>query len=108
MTPGRRPGMVRCSAMTPDRPTLDTIQRLFDSGRKLVYEFTGAGSLALAWLHSVGGSSRLLLEACDRYSADSLAQLLRTPPAKPVSAETASRMAHKAYRRVVRLSDGTS
>jgi hypothetical protein len=94
--------------MNPDPPTLQTIQRLFDSGRKLVYEFTGAGSLALAWLHSVGGSSRLLLEACDRYSAGSLAQLLRTPPAKPVSAETASHMAHKAYRRAVRLSEGAS
>ena len=59
-----------------DDATGQTIERLFDSGRHLVYEFTGAGSLALAWLHSVAGSSRLLLEACDRYSAHSLGDLL--------------------------------
>jgi hypothetical protein len=94
--------------MTPDDQTLETIRRLFDTGHKLVYEFTGAGSLALAWLHSVGGSSRLLLEASDRYSADSVAQLLGRTPAKAVSAETAALMAHRAYRRAVRLSDGTS
>ena len=94
--------------MTPHPQTLDTITRLFGSGHKLVYEFTGAGSLALAWLHSVGGSSRLLLEASDRYSADSLGELLGHVPAKSVSAETAALMAHRAYRRAVRLSDGTA
>lgn len=91
-----------------DDATHQTIERLFDSGRKLVYEFTGAGSLALTWLHSVGGSSRLLLEAHDRYSADSLTELLGKPPEKFVSAETAALMAHRAYRRAVRLSDGVS
>jgi nicotinamide mononucleotide (NMN) deamidase PncC len=88
-----------------DAPTRATLERLFDSRRKLVYEFTGAGGLALAWLHSVGGSSRLLLEACDRYSHRSLAELLGRAPAKPVSAETAAAMAHRAYRRAVRLSE---
>jgi hypothetical protein len=77
--------------MQPDAITLDLLPRLFDSGRKLVYEFTGAGSLALSWLHSVGGSSRLLLEACDRYSPGSLAELLGHAPAKAVSADVASR-----------------
>lgn len=92
--------------MTPDEPTRRTIERLFDSGRRVVYEFTGAGSLALAWLHSVGGSSRLLLEASDRYSPGSLADLAGDMPGKPVSAETAARMADRAYRRAVRLADG--
>ena len=88
--------MTRISVGSPDRVTVfwlrgmllvgliatrQTIGRLFDSGRKLVYEFTGAGSLAMAWLHSVGGSSRLLLEACDRYSPRSLAELLGKAPA---------------------------
>src|SRR5215204_5522970 len=91
-----------------DDATRDTLLRLFDSGRRLVYEFTGAGSLALAWLHSVGGSSRLLLEASDRYSTGSLGELLGHVPAKSVSLETAALMAHRAYRRAVRLSDGTS
>jgi hypothetical protein len=88
-----------------DDATRQTIGRLFDSGRKLVYEFTGAGSLALAWLHSVGGSSRMLLEACDRDTPLSLAELLGKPPAKAVSAETAAGMAHRAYRRAIRLAD---
>jgi hypothetical protein len=91
-----------------DNATRETIQGLFDSGHKLVYEFTGAGSLALAWLHSIGGSSRLLLEASDRYSPQSLAELTGRAAAKPVSAETSGVMAMRAYRRAVRLSDGTS
>jgi nicotinamide mononucleotide (NMN) deamidase PncC len=92
--------------MFPDDSTRDTIARLFDSGRRLVYEFTGAGSLALAWLHSVAGSSRLLQEATDRYSPDALANFLGFTPQKAVSAEAAAAMSHRAYRRAVRLSDG--
>src|SRR4051812_48741605 len=92
--------------MFPDDQTRDTIARLFASGRRLVYEFTGAGGLALAWLHSVAGSSRMVMEACDRYSPDSLANFLGFTPPKSVSAETAAAMSHRAYRRAVRLSDG--
>jgi hypothetical protein len=91
-----------------DDATQQTLRQLFDSGRELVYEFTGAGSLALAWLHSVGGSSRLLLEASDRYSTDSLGELIGFDPAKHVSAETAAAMSLRAYRRAVRLSAGSS
>ena len=69
----------------------------------LVLEFTGAGSLALYWLHSVGGSSRTILEATDRYAAGSLQDLLGYAPEKAVSEETASRMAAEAYRRARRL-----
>ena len=94
--------------MAPEDATVDVIRRLFGSGRRIVYEFTGAGSLALAWLHSVGGSSRMLLEAADRYSAESLAELTGATPDKAVSADTAARMAEAAYRRAVRLSDGAS
>lgn len=94
--------------MPPDDPTRETIRRLYESGRHLVYEFTGAGSLALAWLHSVGGSSRMLLEASDRYSAGSLADLIGPAVEKPVSAGTAAMMARRAYRRAVRLCDAAS
>jgi hypothetical protein len=94
--------------MLPDDLTREALRRLYDSGHKLVYEFAGAGSPALAWLHSVGGSSRLLLEAADRYSPGSLAELIGAAPDKAVSAETAARMAEAAYRRAVRLSDGAS
>ena len=95
--------------MTPDDETLATIGRLYAAGHKLVYEFTGAGSLALAWLHAVGGSSRMLLEAADRYSPGSLAESIGgATPEKAVSAETGARMADAAYARAVRLSDGAS
>ena len=94
--------------MRPDAETVETIERLYASGHKLVYEFTGAGSLALAWLHSIGGSSRMILEAADRYSPGSLAELLGVTPVQAVSADTAARMAEAAYRRAVRLSDGAS
>jgi hypothetical protein len=39
--------------------------------QKIVFEFAGAGSQALTWLHAVGGSSRTILEATDRYLAAS-------------------------------------
>src|SRR5687768_7754879 len=94
--------------MTPDPQTRGTSTRLFGSRHNLVYEFTGAGSLALAWLHFVRGSSRMLLEAADRYSENSLGDLIRYVPAKSASAEPAALMAHRAYRRAVRLSDGTA
>ena len=64
---------------------LNLIQQIHSAGVKLVYEFTGAGSLALTWLHSVGGSSRTVLEATDRYAFASLTDLLGHPPTKPVS-----------------------
>jgi Cytidylyltransferase-like len=74
----------------------------------LVLEFTGAGSLALFWLHSVPGSSRTILEATDRYAATALTDLLGHAPATSVAQETAAAMAIQAYRRAMRLSDGAT
>src|SRR5262245_51458619 len=82
------------------------IARIHDSSHKLVLEFTGAGSHALFWLHSVAGSSRTILEATDRYTAASLAELLGGPPEHAVARETALAMAEAAYRRAMRLTDG--
>jgi len=82
-----------------------TIAAIHASGCQLVLEFTGAGSLGLAWLHSVPGSSRTILEATDRYSTASLAELLGYTPEKNVSPETAMKMAEKAYIRACRLGD---
>ena len=61
----------------------------------LVYEFAGAGSLALFWLHAVGGSSRTVLEATDRYSPASL----DVGDAPAVAQETAQVMARRARER---------
>ncbi len=71
-------------------------------------EFAGAGSLGLFWLHAVGGSSRTILEATDRYAATSLADLLGGTPEQVVARETAVDMATHAYRRAMRLTDGAA
>jgi hypothetical protein len=82
------------------------VERIHATPELLVYEFTGAGSLALFWLHSVGGSSRTVLEATDRYARASLSELLCGEPEKSVSRETALRMAERAYARAVTLAPG--
>src|SRR5262245_12268993 len=84
------------------------IVRIHDSSHKLVLEFTGAGSQALFWVHSFGGSSRTILEATDRYAAAALAELLGGPPTQSVARETALAMAAAAYRRAMRLTDGAA
>lgn len=82
-----------------------SIHEIHTSTRQIVFEFTGAGSLALAWLHSVAGSSRTILEATDRYSNSSLAELITHSPIKSVDPQTAGAMAHAAYLRACRLGD---
>jgi hypothetical protein len=81
------------------------VKQIHDSAHKLVFEFTGAGSLALYQLHSVAGSSRTILEATDRYASASLVDLLGQPPEQFVSRQTATAMASQAYRRAMRLAD---
>jgi hypothetical protein len=81
------------------------IEQIHHSAHKLVFEFAGAGSLALFQLHSVAGSSRTILEATDRYAATSLVDLLGQPPEQFVSRETAIAMAAQAYRRARRLAE---
>lgn len=65
----------------------------------LVYEFAGAGSDALSWLHAVGGSSRTVLEAVDRYSPRSLREALGFEPAQAASPEVAAGLARHAFAR---------
>ena len=86
----------------------ETIAAIHDTPHRLVFEFAGAGSLALYWLHSVPGSSRTVLEATDRYAGASLADLIGRMPEKFVSADTARMMAEFAYRRAMRLTDGST
>lgn len=82
------------------------IAQIHEAGRKTVVEFAGAGSLGLAWLHAVPRSSRTLLEATDRYSPASMAELIGEIPEKFVARETAMAMADRAYRRAMTLSNG--
>jgi hypothetical protein len=69
----------------------------------VVIEFAGAGAQALAWLHSVAGSSRTVLEATDRYAAPSLINLIGFEPDQFTSPLVARAMATKAYIRARQL-----
>jgi nicotinic acid mononucleotide adenylyltransferase len=81
------------------------IKNIHASPQRVVFDFAGAGALALAWLHSVGGSSRTILEATDCYAPDSLIDLIGFEPEKFVSLEVARAMAIRAYSRACRLAD---
>ncbi len=72
---------------------LALVELLHAGPTRLVYEFAGAGVSALALVHAVGGSSRTLLEATDRYAARSLAEGVGGAPATAVSADVAVALA---------------
>ena len=74
------------------------VRALHAAPQQAVLELAG-GTQALAWLHAVGGSSRTVLEATDRYSAASLAALLGAEPEKAVTRDVAVAMAAAARRR---------
>jgi hypothetical protein len=86
----------------------ETIAAIHETPHRLVFEFAGAGSLALYWLHSVPGSSRTVLEATDRYAVASLVDLIGKTPEKFVFPDTAQAMVDAAYRRAMRLTDGAA
>ena len=83
------------------------VSQIHSTPQKVVFEFSGAGSLALFWLHSVGGSSRTMLEAIDHYSSSSTVALLGYEPEQFVTPKTAREMARRAYQRGLRLSSGS-
>jgi len=69
----------------------------------VVIEFAGAGAQALTWLHAVGGSSRTILEATDRYAAPSLIEAIGFSPVQFTSSRVAQAMAVKAFFRASHL-----
>lgn len=75
------------------------LERVHASPVQLVLEFTGAGSLALAWLHALGGSSRTVLEASDRYASSSLTDAIGFSPARSTSVEASVALAGVALER---------
>ncbi len=79
------------------------VAKVHASPTMLVFEFAGAGSQALHWLHAVGGSSRTVLEAVDRYAAASVADALGSVPAQAVSPEVAAGLAEHARQRAQAL-----
>lgn len=81
------------------------IERIHASPHQVVVEFAGAGVQALAWLHSVAGSSRTILEATDRYAAASLVELIGFQPERFTSRQVSTAMAAAAYQRAQILAE---
>ncbi|MDR9391287.1 MAG: hypothetical protein RI554_04585 [Trueperaceae bacterium] len=94
----------------PDAPLAgvphEALTRLHATPHRTVFAFAGAGSLALAWLHAVGGSSRTLLEAVDHYHPASLADALGGTPDAAVSGDVARDLARGAQARADALTRG--
>ncbi|MCW5874368.1 MAG: hypothetical protein KIS88_06945 [Anaerolineales bacterium] len=82
-------------------PYRHEIEGLFASGTQAALAATGAGSLALQWLLSIGGASKFLLDARVPYASKSLEDYVGFWPLKFVSANTAQSMAAAAYARAL-------
>jgi nicotinic acid mononucleotide adenylyltransferase len=79
------------------------IEAIHATPQMLVFDFAGAGAEALAWLHGVGGSSRTILEATDRYATRSLIDVIGLKPKHFTSPQVARTMATRAYVRAGEL-----
>lgn len=80
-----------------------TITAIHATPGQVVLEFAGAGAQALAWLHGVGGSSRTILEASDRYASTALTQALGFTPEQFASPQVARALANRAFIRAGEL-----
>src|SRR5690554_1268270 len=95
---GRAAMMPSWSGMPLDSRLEELVTRVHATPHSGVLAFAGAGSLALAWLHGVGGSSRTVMAAVDIYHEQSMRQLLGFMPARFTSRRVARLMADAAYR----------
>ena len=86
----------------------DIIVKLHAAPPKAVLVAAGAGSSALAWLLSVPGASRTLLEARVPYGRGAMLDLLGSEPEQYVSPHTARDLARAAYRRGLLLREDDS
>jgi nicotinamide mononucleotide (NMN) deamidase PncC len=76
------------------------------AGHRCVLAVTGGGAGAAAWLLSVPGASRSLLEVIVPYDERSLEDFLKYRPSSFCSLETACDMARRAYERAQWLASG--
>ena len=81
----------------------DLLTRIHATPHRMTLDFAGAGVQALAWLHSVGGSSRTVLEATDRYTPASLIEGVGFTPERFTSKRVAVALAANAYARAKAL-----
>ena len=82
------------------------IEGIHATPEQAVVALAGAGSEALAWLLSVPGASRTLLEALVPYGRKSMIGFLGHEPEQYVSQENARDMAKAAYERALNLREG--
>ena len=82
------------------------IQNIHNAPEQAVVALAGAGSEALAWILSVPGASRTLLEALVPYGRNSMIGLLGHEPEQYVSPGNARDMARAAYQRALTLREG--
>jgi hypothetical protein len=82
------------------------IARLYEAPVRLVLAVTGGGAAAAAWLLSVPGGSRTVLEVVVPYGEGALAEFLGRRPASFCSPETARAMADRALERARWLAPG--
>lgn len=90
--------------MDPQQQAL--ISAFHSAGHRCVLAVTGGGAGAAAWLLSVPGASRSILEVIVPYDEGSLEDFLRDRPRSFCSAETARAMARRAYERAQWLAPG--
>lgn len=88
----------------PSATDLDPLlTRIHATPHRMTMNFAGAGAAALYWLHSVGGSSRTVLEATDRYTPTSLIGATGFTPKRFTSARVAKALASSALARAQEL-----
>lgn len=87
----------------------DLVTAIHATPHKLVLAFAGAGAGAVAWLHSVGGSSRTVLSALDVYAHKSMVELVGFAPSNYTVPRVARAMADACLRTARRqLPDGST
>ena len=89
-----------------DDPVRGLIARLHQSPYRCVLAATGGGAGAIAWLLSVPGGSRTVLEAAVPYAEESLAVYLGRRPESFCSVPTSRDMAIRAQQRARWLAPG--
>ncbi len=90
--------------MDPD--TRKLVQAIHDSPLRIVYVTAGAGTQALSDILGIAGATRTLLEAIVPYNTSAFDEFLGKTPDQYVAADTARRMAGRAYTRARWLDSG--
>ena len=94
------------TSLNPDARAQRMVEQIHSTPTQAVIVVSGAGTQALAWIMSVPGASKTVLEGLIPYSRLSMVGFLGYDPAQYVSSETAKEMAGRAYARALELREG--